>query len=511
MMNVEALIQFVERVGTPRALLIGDLILDRYLWGEVDRISPEAPIPVVRALREEARVGGAGNAAADLRALGADVVAWGVVGDDADGRLVLDSLRAAGVDAAGVLRDGSRRTTVKTRVMGLAQRVHPQQLLRIDWEDTGAIDRLLADRAIATITAEVPRCQAVVVSDYGKGTLPTAVLAATFEAARQAGVPTVVDPARGRPLEDYRGASILKPNRYEAAAAVGLPLPDEAALRRAGTQMLRLLDLDAAVITLEREGMFVVRREGEPMLVPTRPRAVYDVTGAGDMVTATLAWALAGGASLDLAVDLANVTGGMEVERLGVVPIARAEVLNELRRQQYAAADKVKSLPELLEDLARRRRAGQRIVWTNGCFDIIHSGHMEYLAFAKRQGDVLVVGLNSDASVRRLKGPARPINSVHERTRVLAGLSAVDYVVVFDDDTPIEQIRQVRPHVLVKGEDWRDKGVVGQEFVESCGGQVVLAPLVKGVSTTATIERAIQAIANGRQTVPQAEDGLVKE
>lgn len=491
-MNAEHLIEVVESIGRPRVLVAGDLLLDRYIWGDVERISPEAPIPVVRAVREDARVGGAGNAAANLAVLGAEVVAWGVVGEDDAGALVLRFLREAGVNVEGVGRDPDRPTSVKTRVMGLAQRVHPQQLLRIDREHTQAIGEALARAAVAFFTREVPACDVVVVSDYAKGALPKPVLAALLTAARGAGVRTVVDPGRGRPLADYRGASILKPNRYEAAEATGLPLVTEADLGRAARRMIDELDLEAAVITLEKEGMFVARRGGESMRVPTRPRAVYDVTGAGDMVTAALAWALGGGAALDDAIDLANVTGGLEVERLGVVPVARNELLTELLRQRADVGDKLKTLPELLVALDRPRRSGLKIVWTNGCFDLLHSGHIEYLRFAKRQGDVLVVGLNSDASVRRLKGPPRPIQPEAERARVLSALTSVDYVVIFDDDTPLDLITQVRPDVLVKGEDWREKGVVGREEVEAYGGRVVLAPLLQGFSTTGTVEQILQ-------------------
>jgi len=505
-MTVDELIGVVERLRVPRVLVLGDLILDRYVWGDVERISPEAPIPVVRAERSDARIGGAGNAATNLRALGAEVVVWGVVGDDDDGAEALNYLREAGIDAAGVLRDPQRRTTVKTRVMGLAQRVHPQQLLRIDWEDTHPIDQAQCQSAATFLAEQVPACHAVVVSDYGKGSLPAGVLSPAFEAARRAGVRVLIDPARGRPLSDYRGASILKPNRIEAAEATGIALDDTQGLHRAAQRMLRDLDLEAVIITLEKEGMFLARRGEEPRLVPTQPRAVYDVTGAGDMVTATLTWALAGGADLEQAVELANVTGGLEVERVGVTPISRRELLTELMRRQAATGGKIKTLPELLAVLERARRSGQRIVWTNGCFDLLHAGHIEYLRFAKRQGDVLVVGINSDASVRRLKGPNRPIRPDSERARVLSALGAVDFVVIFEDDTPLEYIRRVRPDILVKGEDWRDKGVVGQELVESYGGKVVLAPLLEGISTTGTVEQILKVYGqdNNRQAEGEA-------
>jgi len=510
-MNVDELIRIVEEVATPRVLLVGDLILDRYVWGDVERISPEAPIPVVSAEREDARVGGAGNAATNLRALGAEVALWGIVGDDDDGAEVLDTLRDAGIDCAGVVRDAGRRTTVKTRIMGLAQGIHPQQLLRIDWEDTHPVGEAEARQAATFLTERMPAADVVIVSDYAKGALSRAVLSAVFETARAAGVAVLVDPARGRPFADYRGASILKPNRYEAAEVTGLDLDDPAGIERAARRMLDNLDLEAAIITLEKEGMVMARRGAEPRLVPTEPRAVYDVTGAGDMVTATIGWAIAGGVDLDRAVELANVTGGLEVERLGVTPISRQELLTELRRRRAAGGGKIKTLPELLVELDRRRRSGQRIVWTNGCFDLLHVGHSEYLRFARRQGDVLVVGLNSDASVRRNKGPKRPIRPETERARVLSALTAVDFVVIFDDDTPLEFIKQVRPDALVKGEDWRGKGVVGQDVVEAYGGRVVLAPLVKGISTTGTVERIIEAYVKGKMTTEEALDILLEE
>jgi len=492
-MNESELIRVVEQAGTPRILVLGDLLLDRYVWGHVERISPEAPIPVVRAVRENARVGGAGNAAANLTALGAEVLVWGVVGDDRDGELVTRFLADAGIDVTGIARDPDRPTTVKTRVMGLTQLRHPQQLVRIDREDTNPIGDALTAAAAAFVEQHAAQADFIVVSDYAKGTLPPSALAAVFETARKAGARTLVDPGRGRPIADYRGAAILKPNRFEAALETGMTLGSDADVLVAADRLVREIDLDAAIITLDKEGMVLAESGAEPRLIPTRPRTVYDGTGAGDMVTAAVAWALAGGATCEQAIELANVAAGLEVERLGVVPIARDEVLTELFREQSAAAEKLRSLPELLTALEPRRRAGQRIVWTNGCFDIIHSGHVEYLRFAKRQGDVLVVGLNSDDSVRRNKGPKRPIRTETERARVLSGFESVDFIVIFDDDTPLEYIKQAHPDVLVKGEDWRDKGVVGREEVEAYGGAVVLAPILEGHSTTGTVERILDA------------------
>jgi D-beta-D-heptose 7-phosphate kinase/D-beta-D-heptose 1-phosphate adenosyltransferase len=302
-------------------------------------------------------------------------------------------------------------------------------------------------------------------------------------------VPVLIDPIKGRDYAKYCGATLLTPNRMETELASGVRLTGPDAVRRAARRLVETLKLDSLVITLDKDGAYLATRGKAGEMVPTRPRPVYDVAGAGDMVISVLAVAVAAGAPLLDAVRLANVAGGLEVMKFGVQTVSREEIISELLSEARRSGDKVRTLDNLLVDLQRHRSLGEKIVWTNGCFDVVHAGHIEFLEFSGRQGDVLVVGLNSDASVRRNKGPERPICSQDNRARVLGALEAVDYIVIFDDPTPQRLIEAARPDVLVKGEDWKFKGVVGREFVESYGGRVVLAPLVKGLSTTAIVQK----------------------
>ena len=491
------LVKTVEDLGTPRILVVGDLILDRYVFGDAERISPEAPIQVLRVDYEETRLGGAGAVVNNLRALGAETDVFGVVGDDADGKELKGQLETIGADTKGILtsKDG-RPTTRKTRFVGRAQHRIPQQVLRVDWEQP---DDLADDDQSGVVTAfqralTANRPDAVLLSDYGKGVLTAGLTLRLIEAARgaEAGVPVIVDPLRSADYTKYRGATVLTPNREEAQAASGVPLAgdDPETLDRAAATLLETLDLQALVITLDKAGAFLRRREeAAGSLVPTRPRHVYDNAGAGDMVVAVLALALAGGVEVRRAVGLANVAGGLEVEKFGVQPVTRQEMILDLMGEARRRGDKVRTTEGLLADLSRHRARGETVAFTNGCFDLLHAGHVAYLDFASRQGDVLVVGLNADRSVRALKGPDRPVSPQEERARVLSAIEAIDYIVVFDEDTPERLIEAVRPDVLVKGEDWRDKGVVGREVVESYGGRVVLAPLLKGLSTSGLLGR----------------------
>jgi D-beta-D-heptose 7-phosphate kinase/D-beta-D-heptose 1-phosphate adenosyltransferase len=483
------LIRLVDRLGAPRIGVVGDLMLDRYVFGDADRVSPEAPVQILRAAQEETRIGGAGSVVSNLLALGARVAAFGAVGADAAGNDIVRRLRAAGAATAGVLRLKGRPTTLKTRFVGRAQHLHPQQVLRVDWEDDRPLDRAAEDRLAARISTFIARADALVASDYNKGVLTPRLMREVIRLARRRGVPVLVDPLKGRDYSKYRGATLLTPNRLETSLASGLRLTGPDAIRRAARRLMDGLKLKALVVTLDKEGAYLAMRGRPGEMVPTRARPVYDNTGAGDMVIAALAMAVAGGATLPDAVRLANVAGGLEVEKFGVQTVSREEIISELLSEARRSGDKVRSLGNLLVDLGRHRARGEKIVWTNGCFDVIHAGHIEFLEFAGRQGDVLVVGLNSDSSVRANKGPDRPICRQQDRARVLAALEAVDYIVLFDERTPQRLIETVRPDVLVKGEDWRRKGVVGRGFVESYGGRVVLAPLVKGLSTTALVDR----------------------
>lgn len=488
------LIELVQRLGRPRVLVVGDLMLDRYVWGDAERISQEAPVILLRADKKEERLGGASSVATMLSALQADVCLVGVVGRDGDGLRVGQILDDLGVDRAGVKVDSGRPTTVKERYMGRAQHKHPQQMLRVDYETREPVSGEVEAGLCAAIEAEVGRADVVLASDYDKGVCTPAVMAATVRAARKRGVRVVADPIRGRDYSKYRGCSAMTPNRLEAGLATGRTITTVEEAMAAARQLRDDLSLEAGIITLDKDGMALAQRDGTEGLYPTRARQVYDITGAGDMVMSALGLALAAGADYPSAIRLANVAGGLEVEKVGVATVTREEILNDLLHtpaaaDPLAAASKVRTLERLLPELAARRRLGQKVAFTNGCFDILHLGHVQYLTEARAQADCLVVGLNTDAGVRGLKGPGRPVNSEDARAAVLAGLAVVDYLVLFGEPTPIRLIESIRPDVLVKGADYRKDQVVGADLVESYGGRVHLAGLREGYSTSKLIQQ----------------------
>lgn len=488
------LIELVQNLGRPRVLVVGDAMLDRYVWGDAERISQEAPVILLRADKREERLGGASSVATMLSALQADVSLVGVVGSDTDGTRVRQILDGLSVDHSGLRTDPGRPTTVKERYIGRAQHKHPQQMLRVDFEAREPVGGQVESALCEAIEGGVARANVVLVSDYDKGVCTPAVMAATVAAARQRGIRVVADPIRGRGYGKYRGCSSMTPNRIEAGLATGRSVSTNDEALAAARQLRDELGLEAGIVTLDKDGMALAHRDGTEAIYPTRPRQVYDITGAGDMVMSVLGLALAAGADYPSAIRLANVAGGLEVEKIGVATVAREEILNDLfhspaQADAFAATRKLRTLPRLLPDLDARRRLGQRVAFTNGCFDILHPGHVQYLNEARAQADCLVVGLNTDASVRELKGPSRPINSEHARAAVLAGLEFVDYLVLFDDPTPIELIKAIRPDVLVKGADYRKDQVVGADLVEGYGGRVHLAGLREGYSTTKLIEQ----------------------
>jgi D-beta-D-heptose 7-phosphate kinase/D-beta-D-heptose 1-phosphate adenosyltransferase len=482
------LIDLVQKLGQPRVLVVGDLMLDRYVWGDAERISQEAPVILLRAEKREERLGGASSVATMLRALGARVGLAGIVGADADAIRIRQLLAELGIDYESVLTDTGRTSTVKERYIGRAQHRHPQQMIRVDYEVRQPVGTAIEQELCKAIAAQVRRADVILVSDYDKGVCTPAVLAATIAAAKASGIRVLADPIRGGDYRKYHGCSAITPNRLEAGLATGRVLHSSAEALEAAAQLRDQLDLEAALVTLDKEGIALVHRDGRRQLFPTRPRQVYDITGAGDMVLAVLGMALAAGADYEPAIRLANIAGGLEVEKIGVATVTRDEILRDLLHAR-PGTDKVQTREALVHEVESRRRLGQRIAFTNGCFDVLHAGHVQYLQEARAQADVLVVGLNSDASIRALKGPGRPINPVAARTLVLSALQAVDYVTVFDEPTPLELIQAIRPDVLVKGADYRKSEVVGADFVESHGGRVHLAALREGYSTTNILRR----------------------
>jgi D-beta-D-heptose 7-phosphate kinase/D-beta-D-heptose 1-phosphate adenosyltransferase len=474
-----------------RVAVAGEVILDRYVWGNVERISPEAPIPVLHAHKREEKPGNAGFVMANLRALGARPLALSVIGNDRRGLALREILQTIGVDTRGLMVDPDRPTIVKERMLGSVQSANrgTQQLLRIDDEDVRPLaaprERLLTNR----IKAILKRADAVLVSDINKGLLTPAVLRTLIETAKHRSIPVIIDPRMSEDYQIYHGATALTPNRHETELATGIKLTDRHAWRAAAERLIEQLGLQACLITLDRDGMYLAERGGQNTYIPTAPQDVYDVTGAGDVVLTFFGLMVTAGLGMPSAANIANLAAGIEVGRLGTEIISREDLARALRPAHQSYESKILSNSELTVALDRERRAGRKIVFTNGCFDLLHAGHVHSLGFAQSQGDVLVVGLNSDHSVRQLKGPERPLHKVGDRARILASLELVNYVAVFDDTRAEAIIRHVRPDVLIKGEDYRGQTIDGQEFVESYGGRVVLAPLLEGHSTTETIAK----------------------
>ena len=461
-------------------VVAGDLMLDRFVYGEIERISPEAPVPVLRRGRSAQMLGGAGNVAANVASLGGEPRLVAVTGADAEADELGVLVRGAGLSDAGLVRDAARHTSVKTRL--IAQR---QQVLRLDAESLGPLAAALQDRLAAAFEAALDGARIVVLSDYGKGVLAGGLAERLIESARRAGAPVLVDP-KGREFGRYAGAAFVTPNRRELAEASGLPADTDAEVEAAARALIARNGFQAIVATRSEKGLSVVRAD-RALHAPTHAREVFDVSGAGDTVVAALALALAGGVTLEEAADVANAAAGVAVSKLGTAQVTRDELAEALRLR--AGAPVAEAVGGAEERLADWRRLGLRVGFTNGCFDMLHAGHVSYLAWARARCDRLVVGLNSDASVRRLKGAGRPINDGDSRRRVLEALRSVDMVIPFEEDTPEALIRSVAPDVLVKGADWAVEQVAGADFVLARGGRVELAPLIPGQSTTAMAAR----------------------
>lgn len=466
-----------------RTLVIGDLMLDEYLWGKAERISPEAPVQVVDVTREDLRLGGAGNVVNNLVALGCQVAVCSVIGGDENGSHLRHAFTGKGVDLTGVFEDPLRLTSKKTRVIAANQ-----QIVRIDRESKDEISLEFEEKILDFIAAEAARFNVILVSDYLKGVLTPRVLEAVCAAGRRLGIPVVVDP-KGSDYGKYRGATILTPNRKEAETASRMAIRDEKGLTGAAETLLAGLELDALLITRSEEGMSLFMQDGKTVHIPTVAREVYDVTGAGDTVLSVLSVGLACGLEFGEAARVANVAAGIAVGKLGTSTVSPAEIIAEIGHAHPDSDAKIKNLDALAALVKAEKMRGKRLVFTNGCFDLLHVGHVKYLQKARTFGDLLVVGLNSDASVRRLKGESRPLIGEAERAHILAALDCVDFVVIFDEDTPLRLIETLQPLVLVKGGDYTPERVVGKDVVESYGGRVELVTFVDGKSTTNIIEK----------------------
>ena len=462
----------------PRILVVGDLMIDHYLWGSCERISPEAPVQVVDIAKETTVLGGAGNVINNLVTLGAKVSVSSVIGDDDIGVELVGMLRSLGVDTSSIVTQKGRKTSKKSRVIASSQ-----QILRYDKESKEQISKSIADDIVSSLQNVMHNYDAVILSDYGKGVLSDELCQGIIKLCSKNSVKVLVDP-KGSDYSKYKGAYLLTPNKKEAMIATKIDIKDRDTLEEALLKLKSECELGISMITLSEDG--IATYGDEMKIFPTLAKEVFDVTGAGDTVIASIAYALSAGANIEKAASFANLAAGVVVGKIGSATVSLDEIEEYEATLHKSTSDAhIKSFDEIKAVVDRYRKNGKKVVFTNGCFDILHVGHVKYLQEAKSFGDVLIVGLNSDASVKRLKGESRPVNIAEDRAYILAALEAVDFVVPFEDDTPYELIKMVSPDILVKGGDYKGKDVVGAEF----SGELRLVDFVDGKSTTKTIER----------------------
>jgi D-beta-D-heptose 7-phosphate kinase / D-beta-D-heptose 1-phosphate adenosyltransferase len=474
----------IPKLAGTHVLCVGDVMLDRFVYGHVDRISPEAPIPVLSIERDTSMLGGAGNVVRNLVGLGANPEFISVVGRDTAGREIMALVGELENVEPHLLTEAKRETTIKTRYIAGSQ-----QLLRADRETVTDIAEPTADDIVRLVTAALDEASALILSDYAKGVFSPTLVQALIAAARKAGKPVIVDP-KGVDFTRYGGATLLTPNRRELGDAVQARTGTNSEVVSACRKLMKQVGVDAVLCTRGADGMSLVTKSGEVSHLPAAAREVFDVSGAGDTVIATVAAALAGGLSMSEAAELATVASGIVVGKVGTAVAYADDLLRELHHEDIASGErKLVSLAQALDEVARWRQQGLRVGFTNGCFDLLHPGHVSLMGQAKAACDRLVVGLNSDASVKRLKGKDRPVQGEAARAAVLSSLATVDLVVIFNEDTPQALIEALRPEVLVKGADYKVDQVVGGDLVKSWGGRVLLADLTPGQSTTATIKK----------------------
>jgi len=482
----------LKRVAKQTVLCVGDLMLDDFVYGEVTRISPEAPTPVLAVRHSAIEIGGAGNVARNIAALGAKCILVSLIGNDEAGLTLTNALgKFDRLIVPDLVIDKARQTTRKVRFVS---EHHSSHLMRADWETTAPTGAQSEASIIAYAETAMAQVGAVVLSDYAKGTLTPRVIRAIIEAARRHRKPVVVDP-KGHDYSVYRGATMITPNRQELGAAVHRPVATEAEIGKAAAELAHLVESEAVLVTRSEEGMTLHVEGHAPIHIPAYPVKIRDVSGAGDTVAAVMAVLLAMQAPFEAAMRAANAAAAVVVGKRGTATVSLPELRHRiLPSASLAPEDKIVFYWAVLDErLAEWRKHGLRIGFTNGCFDLLHRGHIKLLAEARATCDRLVVGLNSDASTRRLKGNGRPINPAEGRAEVLAALEAVDLVVVFEEDTPLELIKRVQPSVLVKGADYTREEVVGGDVVEAAGGTVVLVDLVPGHSTTGIVRRSAES------------------
>ncbi len=468
----------ILKEAKPNILVVGDLMIDHYLWGSCERISPEAPVQVVDVAKETTVLGGAGNVVNNLKALGASVSVAGVIGNDANGDELRAMLRSIAVDDSKLMVQYGRKTSKKSRVIAVSQ-----QILRYDNESREDIAEDSVESIIKSLREDIKSFDAVILSDYGKGVLTKSLTQSVIQVAKAAGIPLLVDP-KGSDFSKYRGATLLTPNKKEAQLATGIDIVDESSLEEALLKLKGECNLEISLITLSEDGIAIY--DSELKRFPTVAKEVFDVTGAGDTVIASIAYALSAGKNINEAAKFANLAAGVVVEKIGSATVTVDEIEEYEATLHKSTSDAhIKNFEEIDAIVKRYKANGKKVVFTNGCFDILHVGHVKYLQIAKSFGDILIVGLNSDASVSRLKGATRPINTAEDRAYLLAALEAVDFVVPFEEDTPYKLVEMIAPDVLVKGGDYEGKKVVGTEFAR----ELKLVNFVDGKSTTKTIEK----------------------
>src|SRR5580704_13838271 len=477
-----------ELIPSKTVLCVGDLMLDEFVYGEVSRISPEAQAPVIAARRSETNIGGAGNVARNIAALGARCIFVGMIGEDEVGvKLAVTLAQEPGIESL-LVHDAARPTTRKVRFVSEHFSTH---MLRADWESAAPAAADIEQKLIDAILPLLPRADIVLLSDYAKGVLTARVIRNVIDAAKKLGKRVIVDPKSAN-LAIYRGATLLKPNAREFAEATRSRADSENSISEAAQDVMQLADCEAVLVTQSERGMTLVQRNGAAIHVPGHPVKVADVSGAGDTVAAVLALALAAGADWETALRMANAAAAVAVSKKGAAIVTSAELRRKILPHAFLAAEEkiVATSGELDAQLKDWRKQNLRVGFTNGCFDILHPGHVKLLTAARGACDRLIVGLNSDASVARLKGKDRPVQNERARAEVLAALEAVDLVVLFEQDTPIKLITQIKPSALVKGGDYTRERVVGHEVVEAGGGEVMLVDVLAGFSTTSLVNRA---------------------
>ncbi|MBI4208572.1 MAG: D-glycero-beta-D-manno-heptose-7-phosphate kinase [Deltaproteobacteria bacterium] len=484
--GVSDLSKYLKSFPNKKIAVVGDLMLDRYVFGEVERISPEGPVPVLTVRREEDRPGGAANVAQNLQILGAQVFLFGIVGSDSRGEELLRLLQTLRIDISGILTDPSRPTISKTRVVARSQ-----QMLRIDRESREEVEGSLLNSVAQKLVSRLSDFDAIVLSDYAKGVVASSLIQQVAQAALRRSLPVFADP-KGKDFTKYQGITVLTPNERELEKATAIEGTDLQSLERAAQELFSKVKIPWIVATRGGEGSATFNRGGAMGIIPTEPVEVVDVTGAGDTFLSVLALAWVSGATPLEAAQLATIAGTAVVQRFGAVSLTLQELEAKIALRGSLGRSKILTREQLSSALSQHRTQGEKVVFTNGCFDLLHIGHVEYLKAARERGDILVLGVNSDRSVKELKGEGRPLIPEQERVEILAALHSVDYVVLFDESTPEKLIRAVRPDVLIKGADYSLDGVVGRGFVESYGGRVELIPLVENRSTSKIIEQIVE-------------------